>query len=177
MRAYLVLLIASLSAVAQPFAPEPEIPGAFYRLDAGQLVPLERRDAAFRNTSTGFMVMTMKTVLEVPGNRSAVRFKTGQPMQFVVRGPMGFPPGAGSRFLLHKLSTTKDKRRMVISSGYVTPVHMSNVRDPSRDTVPVEVSPYGAWSDGFMLVAAPLAAGEYALTMYSGQTLYCFGVD
>ena len=84
----------------------------------------------------------MKSVREVPGKRSPVRFQSGQPMQFVVRLPVAFPQvEPASRFRLYKLQTSKNKRQLVIARGYFTPVRSSTVRDQSRDAVTMEFSP------------------------------------
>jgi hypothetical protein len=84
----LIIFIGSLAGVAQVKLSEPEFANVFFRLDAGSLVPLERQTASIQGRATGFIVMSTKAASEFPGTKSPVRFRSDQPLDFVVRSPI-----------------------------------------------------------------------------------------
>jgi hypothetical protein len=72
-----LILVAGLGA-QNPV--EPEFADVFFRLDAGNLVPLERQASA--KIHVGPFAGSVKS--EIPGGRSPVRFQaTQQPIEFV----------------------------------------------------------------------------------------------
>jgi hypothetical protein len=171
------VLLAGMRALPEQQIPaEPQYPDVFMRLDAGNLVPLERQTAVMKSKSAGFIVMSMKRVADLSGAKSDVRFHSAPAMEFVVRtaAPTAIDPG--SVYLLRKLTVKKDSRELKFMSGHVTPFGSSLTRHPlGQDVLPVSFSKYGESS--LKLTAHDLPPGEYALSRAYGTALFCFGVD
>lgn len=169
-----VLLYAALVSLCmgQDLA-EPEFAGVFFRLDAGKLVPLERQPvnkfhAGFGGKMSG----------EFPGGKASIRFRTGEPLEFIVRQGIADGDPAGT-YHLKKLTADKKKRRYTIMNVERTSLFSATaISGVGLDDVTVTFSRYGTAS---LKMAVPnLATGEYALGLTfggQGQAMFCFGVD
>jgi hypothetical protein len=173
-----------LSAPSQAQTPdgqsvtEPEFADAFYRIDtAGKLIPLERQTATIQGKASGFIVMSMKSLFEIPGGQSPVRFHTGETLDFVVRSfVVATALDPNTLYALHKLDKKKNKREMVVMTGHASPGGASMNTNPVQGVLHVEFSRYGKSS--LKISAGALAPGEYALSPHAyAQTIFCFGVD
>jgi hypothetical protein len=103
-----------------PAVAEPEFADIFYRLGTGgQLIPLERQTTALHRKQVGIIVTSMEARSEVPGGQSPVRFHAEERLVFVVRTPVaGTAVDPPAHYTLHKLDKKKNKREMVIMTGY-----------------------------------------------------------
>jgi hypothetical protein len=155
---------------------EPEIADIFFRLDQNKLVPLERQSAAIRGGAHGFIVMSMKSTSEFPGAKSPVRFKSGEPVDFVVRSVFRLSAGdPNTIYCLRKLNGKKKTRELVIMSGHASPIGASMTTTPSEGMLPVEFSKYG--NSSLKMTTGALSPGEYAVGHPYGPAVFCFGVD
>src|SRR5215813_10482726 len=80
-----------LRAEDPPTGSEPDDIGAVFRLRSGRLEPLESRRARWAKRHQ--KMFTERDLLNVEGIASTVRFKRGEPLEFVVRclmQPRGF---------------------------------------------------------------------------------------
>jgi hypothetical protein len=166
----------SLVGVAQETVSEPEFADVFFRLDAGNLVSLERQTASVQGKASGFIVMSMKAASEFPGPKSPVRFHAGQPIDFVVRTFLASSTvDPNTLYVLRKLDSKKKTRELVFMAGHITPVGGSSKTNLAQGGLPVEFARYGASS--FKMTTGPLQPGEYAVSLLYAQTVFCFGVD
>ena len=173
-------LSTSAQAPSPPEGPtvrEPDFSEVFCGLDAtGTLIPLERQTAAIRSKASGFIVMTMKSVLDLPGERSPIRFHAGDKLEFVVRSEIASSTlDPGSLYCLRKLERKKNKRELVIMAGRISPIGASAKTDLAQDVVPGDFSLYGQSS--IRVSAGALSPGEYALSVAFAPVVFCFGVD
>jgi len=140
------------------------------------MVPLERQTATIQGKTSGFIVMNVKTVSDFPGAKSPVRFASGQPLEFIVRMPMGQSTlDPNSIYLLRKLDVGKKSRQLVMSTAHFTPIGGSSKSSLAQGVLPVGFSRYGASS--VRMTTSSLVPGEYAVSRMHGQTVFCFGVD
>jgi len=157
---------------------EPQFTDTFYRLDAaGKLIPLERQTATIEAKASGFIVMNMKSLFEIPGGQSPLRFRTAETLEFVVRSFVATAAvDPNTLYSLHKLDKKKNKREMVVLTGHASPVEASINTNPVQGVLAVEFSHYGKSS--LKISAGTLPPGEYALSPHAfAQTIFCFGVD
>jgi hypothetical protein len=157
---------------------EPDFAEIFYRLDAGKLVLLERQSMATMHSGTGFGSYNTKSIL--PGNRSPVRFRAGEPLEFVVRqGQVTGAQDPATAYHLRPLAVKKKTRELAIVTVHATGLFSATSKmDAAVDELPVEFARYG--NSSIRLTTKPLPPGEYALGQsYGGLGLavYCFGVD
>jgi len=159
-----------LTLVAAAFAqtpPEPDANDVFYALQE-KLVPLELQQAAWGSKGAGFVGLGRKSVSEIPGGRSPVRFKSAIRLEFVVRSAAAATPAdPNTVYSLRKLAPKKNKREMIL---------MAQKADPSEAVLPVDFSRYG--NSSYKLAVGPLKPGEYALGRATlPQRVFCFGID
>jgi hypothetical protein len=175
-RGALAMAVLALACLAQTAALEPEMADIFYRLDGGNLVPLEREAPATRSNAHGFFVMNLTTVSEFPGAKSPVRFKSGERLDFVVRSVVPvFAVDPNTIYCLRKLDPKKKTRELPVMSGHFSPLGTSTTSTPAEGILPVEFSRYG--SSSLKMTTGELAPGEYAVGHPHGQAVFCFGVD
>jgi hypothetical protein len=141
-------------------------PEVFYRLDAGKLVRLESQKLEAHITK-----WTGKVWTGVPGEKSPVRFRAGEGLEFIYRSKMASPPFF-SLFSLRRLEAKKGKRELDIDA--------SQTIDLTQYSLPVDFSRYG--KESVKLTTQALTPGEYALRSEyahgeNAQTVFCFGVD
>jgi hypothetical protein len=155
---------------------EPDTSEVFYRLDSGKLISLERQTAVIHSKTSGFIVMSMKTVTEFRGGKSPVRFPSGEPMDFVVRSVLGASGVDQNTFYcLRHLDEKKKTRELLTMVGHASPMGASAQMNVDQGVLPVEFGKYGSGS--IKLHTEPLPSGEYAVSRIYGQTVFCFGVD
>jgi hypothetical protein len=148
-------------AVTLPPAParpvrEPEEAGpVYFRGDSGDLVALERNQAAERrHGSTQYW--------EMPNARSPVRLKSAPEMVFLLRVPEGIDPESYS---LYPLAVANGARRTEAQSG----------RKGGPVTVSFQIAKLH--DSTYSLTVNGLAPGEYSFSPSSSNDGYCFGVD
>ncbi|MGD1097547.1 MAG: hypothetical protein ABSB35_36870 [Bryobacteraceae bacterium] len=172
-------LLATVSLALACFAqttPEPEVADIFFRLDQNKLVPLERQSAAIRGGAHGFIVMSIKSASEFPGAKSPVRFKRGEPLEFVVRSAIRVSlVDPNTIYCLRKLNGKKKTRELLITSGHASPIGASTTTTPAEGMLPVEFSKYG--DSSLKMTTGALSPGEYAVGHPYGPAVFCFGVD
>jgi hypothetical protein len=80
-----LLILTSLGVLAQQ---EPQYVNQFFFLDSssGKLMPLERQNAAMKSKAKGLGYGGASTFYQIKGPKSKVRFKSGQNLEFIVRG-------------------------------------------------------------------------------------------
>lgn len=171
-----IVTLCSLAGLAQETPTEPEFADVFFRLDAGKLVPLERQTATIQGKASGFIVMNMKASWEITGTKSPVRFRSDQPLDFVVRSLLTQSAMDPSTFyFLRKLNIKKKTRELVVMVGHASPGSATMNNDPAQGALPVTFARYGTSS--LKMTTGPLPSGEYALSGPYAQTVFCFGVD
>lgn len=171
-----VVLSAIVPAMPQKVVPEPEFNDVFVALVDGKLMPLERETATIHAGGGGFMVVGTKAAYEVPGDKSPVRFHTGQSLVFVVKTAFASTSVDPSTFyILRRLDSKKKTREVVFMTGRFSPIGGSTKTDLSNGMLPVTFTHYGASS--LKLSVDQLPPGEYALSFSTGPNVFCFGVD
>jgi hypothetical protein len=180
MKSTIKLLVAFLLVIllcaAQTPVREPEFADVFFRLENGQLIALERQPITMKGGGHGFIVVNVKVTARFPGGKSTVRFKAGEPIDFVVRSPLSAGAADPAMFFcLRKLDAKKDHREMTITGGRFTPLGGSTSTNFQEGTVPVSFTKYGNGS--YRVSTSGLPPGEYALGSIYPQVLFAFGVD
>ena len=174
--AIFIVALCSIAVVAQVTLPEPDFADVFFRLDAGKLVPLERQTTTIQGKASGFIVMSMNASWEIPGAKSQIRFRSDQPLDFVMRtalDPSALDPS--TMYLLRRLNSRKKTREIVVMVGHASPGGATMNNDPAQGALPVSFARYGASS--LKMTTGPLPPGEYVLSRPYAQTVFCFGVD
>lgn len=146
---------------------EPEFPDVFYALSGGQLLKLERQEATSR-AKVGAL-MTAKAALEIPGEASPVRLKSGI-VELVVRSPDSLKSDPGALYHIRKMESKKKSREVIL--GTASPF---GAKSSTQSVVAFDYSKYGESS--IKLSVAALPPGEYAVGRQHGQVVFCFGVD
>ena len=172
----IMLIVAACSVLAQESVAEPDMADVFYRLDTGKLVPLERQATAYKGGAHGFVVMKMKMGATLPGGKSPVRFKAGEPLEFVVKSLLsGAYSDQAALYFLRQLEAKKNQRELTTTKGTFTPIGGSATTAPLAGVLPVEFAHYGTGS--LLVKTAGLRPGEYAIGRNYGPFAFCFGVD
>jgi len=172
--AFLVIL-GSRPVVAQqpPRAVEPEYLNTFFLLDrtTGSLKPLEREplEVATKIRALGFG--GARTSMSVHGEQSTVRYREGQPLEFVVLAASQQidPQGLVTLYLME---SDDGRRKLVTATANLGGA--SSVG--SQGAIPINAAKYGK-SSFTITPAQPLPPGEYLLTASGAKDAFCFGVD
>jgi hypothetical protein len=139
---------------------EPQYFSVFYDLrTSGELAELERQNPKI-------IPKGIKTLFEIPSEKSSVRFSAGDEMQFVVRVTEDFDKAAATLQLL-RYETQNGVRQLLLKNEDVL---------KNRATLKLNVEKYGSSS----LKVVPfqkLAPGEYCLSRSTISQGFCFGVD
>ena len=154
---------------------EPEYLGIFFLLDAstGNLIPLERQTPQYNLKAKAMGLGGVKSLLEIKGEKSPIRFKEGQQLEFVVLIPsqQTDPQGILQFFSLESL---KGKRQLILAKEGLTSAGPKSV--VSSKAVPFNAAKYGTSS--FKITSAQnLSPGEYVLSTTSTNDGFCFGID
>jgi hypothetical protein len=181
MLAALPLLTPTLMGQEAKKVQEPEYGGVFFYLDpAGALTPLERQQPAegLRMKMRGPLGILGpagggESVLIFKGAHSAVRFKAGQEIQFVIRLDL---PGVEPCSLVNlgMLQVAKNERSIVLEDGCSTTGYSADTRSPN-----LRHPNFSKYGEGSLKLspAEPLVPGEYLLVSMVGRGFFLFGVD
>jgi hypothetical protein len=154
---------------------EPEYLGIFYLLDlsTGNLTPLERQTAETKVKVKAMGYGGAKSTVEFKGEKSPVRFKEGQKLEFVVLvSSQQIDPQGIIQFF--SLESKNGKRQLVIAKA--SSMGMSGKSVMSERAVPFNASKYGTSS--FKITPAQnLPPGEYTLSAPGNNDGFCFGID
>lgn len=154
---------------------EPEYLGIFFLLDSstGNLIPLERQTPEYKIKLKAMGFGGGKSLLEIRGEKSPVRFKEGQKLEFVVlvSSQQTDPQGSLQFFSLESL---KGKRQLTMAKANLTSTTDKSV--VSERAVPFNATKYGTSS--FKITSAQnLPPGEYTLGATGTKDGFCFGID
>ncbi len=144
--------------------PEPENIGAFYFLDSANnsLIALEKQIATVKKRG----MFKGEVLAEIKGEKSPVRFKTDQKLEFVVSLPNGVDPNKSQLVIW---TVKKGKREVVMVEATWTGSKANPV------FLPYNVTKFG---NAYKFTPArPLSAGEYAFSPSDSYDTYCFGID
>jgi hypothetical protein len=178
---FAIVMLCTLTGLAQEVAPEPTYDNQFFVLAEGRLYPLERQtvNTISANARMGWTGIKAKSAYEFPGVHSPVRFHSDQALNFIVRSPGAIQPSTdpNTLYVLQRLTTDKKNRKMVVSSVSTSlwSSKTSIKTSLTPDTQQVTFTPYGKFST--RITSNPLPPGEYVLSTTPGMTDYCFGVD
>lgn len=178
MKHLLLLSFAFTTALAfsQSAVIEPQFSEQFVALHGGAIVPLEHATATMHAGGGGFMVASSKAAYEIANAKSNVRFKSDEPLVFVVRSPAAQTSiDPSTQYMLRRLDSKKKTREIVIMTGRFSPFGGSTQTNLGAGQLPLTFARYGESS--FKVSAGALPPGEYALSRAYGQELFCFGVD
>jgi hypothetical protein len=157
---------------------EPEYVGVFFRLNPkdGELIPLERQNTQMRAVAGGFIAIGAKVAAQVDGEKSPIRFKRGDKLDFVVKlnSQQNDPQ---SQIGFASFESGKGKRQIVLAKGSAAPFVGTSVKDVSQSKIVSDnVVKYGESSFKVSPVEQ-LAPGEYVLGIKGVAVSFCFGVD
>ena len=154
---------------------EPEYLGNFFLVDSdtGKLIPLERITGETKIKVKAMGFGGGEGSFEFKGEKSPVRFKEGQKLEFVVLvSSQQVDPQ--SVIQLFSLESKKGKRRLLISkAGFIG---TSGKTVTSERAVPFNVAKYGT-SSFKVTPAQHLPPGEYTLSGPGTNDGFCFGID
>jgi hypothetical protein len=151
---------------------EPEYLGNFFLLDSstGNLIPLERQTPATTAKGTGYAGEEVS--IEFKEEKSPVRFKEGQELQFVVLVSSQQTDPQTLQFF--SLASKNGKRRLVTAKRNFMGTKGKSVM--GEKAVPFNATKYGTSS--FKITAAQkLSPGEYVLGAPGTHDGFCFGID
>jgi hypothetical protein len=155
---------------------EPEFEGVFFRLAAGKLLPLERQMLAVKVKVSGTFIINTKATLDIPGGTSPVRFRAGEPLEFVVRSPLATSAtDPTATYHLRRLEAAKGTREVPAIVGHASLVGATSNTTPTAGLLPLEFAHYGVSS--YEASTSGLSPGEYAIGQAGAKTVFCFGVD
>ena len=172
------LLIAVILSAQDSPLPVPQYDEVFYRYDrtAGKLIDLERQKGAVESKPKALGFAGYKASVYFRGAHSPVRFKEGDPLEFVFSLPQRVDPHS-LQFVALRISG--NRREFVdVQSNRPSPLGVGTAKDVSeRSAVPYDIQKYG--DSAYRLIpSSPLPPGEFAL---SGPTpdnvAYLFGID
>lgn len=171
-----VLLLLSFVVAQEPQkAQEPEYLGIFYLLDSltGNLVPLERQTPDYKMKVKAMGFGGGESLLEFKGEKSPMRFKEGQKLEFVVLvSSQQIDPQSIVQFFA--LQPKSGKRRLSIAKA--SSMGMSGKSTMNEKAVSFNAAKYGTSS--FKITPAQnLPPGEYAISTTSANDGFCFGID
>jgi hypothetical protein len=154
---------------------EPGYTGVISLLDSdtGNLTPLERKSVETKtNTSFGGFGGA-STILIIKGEKSPIRFKEGQKIEFVVRvASQESDPQSIIQFFT--LKSIDNERQMVLATAGSMGMNGRSVMNESK--VSFNADKYGKSSFRFA-PAQNLAPGEYTLSAPGNHDGFCFGID
>jgi hypothetical protein len=164
------LIAACLSAEDAPL-PVPEYDEVFYSYDrvAGKLIDLERQESKVDSKPEALGLAGYRVVYFLSGKHSPIRFREGDPLEFIVSLKPRTDPHVLQLFVLR---VAGDRRQIVDS----VPTRVGRQYVLNKSAVPYDVQKLG--DSLYRLVPSkPLAPGEYSLSLSTTQVAYAFGVD
>lgn len=154
---------------------EPEYLGIFFLLEpsTGNLIPLERQTAESKVKVKAMGFGGGESSLEIKGEKSPVRFKEGQKLEFVVLvSSQQIDPQGIIQFF--SLESKKGKRRLMLAKA--SSMGMSGKSVMSERAIPFNAAKYGT-SSFKISPAQDLPPGEYTLGAPGNNDGFCFGID
>ena len=155
--------------------PEPEYQGTVYWLDnkTNKLVTLERQkvNIAIKVKALGYG--GGKSLLEVTGSQSPIRFKSDETPEFVFQASQNVDPLTLAQIVVFTVRKGHRELLMVQSKGLLGFGGVKSEVD--KATVPFRASKYNESSIKISPIT-PLAPGEYGVR-FMGMDVYCFGVE
>jgi hypothetical protein len=161
----IALSLCAITAISQERKlPEPESIGVFYYLDAvnESLLPLDRQVAVGKKRG----LIKEQIVVQLVGEKSSVRLKTNQKMEFVVNLPNGIDP---NKYHLYLFDVKKGKREIVLAQSTMTGAKSNFVQ------VPCNITKFGGAYK--FTPSQTLAAGEYGFFPNDSNDSFSFGID
>ena len=171
----LFLFAHNISAQETKKVQEPEYIGVFAFLDPGtsNLQDLERQTPEAKVKVKAFGYGGAESSMQIKGDRSPIRFKTNQKLEFIVRtasqqiDPM-------SLIQLFSFTPNKGMRRLMMAK--VGSIGMSSKAVTNQSAISFNVAKYG--DSSFKVVPAnTLSPGEYCLSTSTSTDAFCFGID
>jgi hypothetical protein len=154
---------------------EPEYLGIFFLLDSstGNLIPLERQTPEYKIKIKAMGLGGGKSLYEFKGEKSPVRFKELQNLEFVVLvSSQQNDPQAILQFF--SLESQKGKRQLIWAKANLTSNTDKSVAN--ERAVAYNATKYGTSS--FKITSAQnLPPGEYMLGAPGTHDGFCFGID
>lgn len=171
----LVILCHAVYAQETKKVQEPEYLGTFFLVDSdtGNLIPLERQTGESKVKIKAMGFGGGEGAIEFKGEKSPVRFKEGQKLEFVVLvASQQTDPQTVIQFF--SLESKKGKRRLLIAKASFIGTSSGTVT--SKSAVPFNAAKHGMSS--FRIIPAQnLAPGEYTLSGPGTNDGFCFGID
>ena len=159
---------------------EPDFIGVFFRLNPtnGDLIYLERQNTQRRtSTADAFITVDTKTMMQIDGEKSPVRFKRGDQLDFIVKlNSQQDDPQSQIEFVLFE--SVKGKRQWVLEKGSSSTLSaFGSANDISRKKmVSYNFAKYGESSFKVSPINQ-LSRGEYLLGLNGVSASFCFGID
>lgn len=159
---------------------EPEYVGVFFRLNPtnGELISLERQNTEMRTSRADkFVTVDTKTIALIEGEKSPVRFKRGEKLDFIVKlNSQQNDPQGQIGFVLFE--SVKGKRQWVLGKGSASTLSAFGSADDisQKRMVPYNFAKYGESSFKVSPVDQ-LLPGEYVLGIKGIAVSFCFGID
>ena len=157
---------------------EPEYIGVFFYLNPtdGKLIPLERQNTQMRTGAGGFWSVSATTTAEVDGEKSPVRFKQGENLDFIVKlGSQQNDPQGQIGFATFD---SEDGKRLVVLAKATARLtgSVSSGETWQSKLVAYDVAKYGE-SSFRVSPKSQLLPGEYVLGIKDVAISFCFGID
>jgi hypothetical protein len=171
-----LFIAVTLSAQDTPL-PVPQYDEVFYRFDrsGGKLTELERQVAAVESKPKALGFAGYKASFYLRGAHSPVRFREGDPLEFVFSLPQRADPRTVQFLVLRK--SGKRREFIQLQSNRPSPLGVGTAKDVSeRSAVPYEIQKHGD-SAYRLLPSRPLPPGEYTLSLPTNNVAYSFGID
>lgn len=154
--------------------PEPEFQGTVYWLDRGnnKLNALERQKPRGRTKATPFV--GAKSMTEIEGDRSPVRFAADSKPEFIFQAPQNVDPQGLAAIV--KFNVKKGHREVIRARthGFMGLGSVSS-GDADTESVPFQALKYNE-SSIRITPTMPLPPGEYGI-FGRGMEIFCFGVN
>jgi hypothetical protein len=172
-----ILFLVCVIAVGQDTKKiqEPEYVGVFFLLEpsSGALVPLERQRPEVKMKVKAMGFGGGESSIEFKGEKSSIRFKSDQPLFFVVRAAsQQIDPNSYLQFF--SLESKKDKRKLIVAKA--SSMGLSGKSVVNTRAVLFNVEKYGE-SSFKISPAQKLPPGEYVLSGEGINDGFCFGID
>ncbi|HQU84321.1 MAG TPA: hypothetical protein PKY59_14385 [Pyrinomonadaceae bacterium] len=172
--AVVFLFSATAQAQQKTKVEEPQYIFVFHYLDsAGKLLPLEKQTPKITSKISMLGYGGASSGYEFTGGTSSVRFKSGDPIEIIVRG-MSADIDPSDMIAIVALKSKKDKRSITLTK--IGTMGMSTkTKDAFEQSFSFTTSKYG---DGSLKIKPDkLAPGEYAVVSKISQYYFLFGID
>lgn len=153
---------------------EPQYIFVFHYLDSvGKLLPLEKQTPKGKTKVSMMGYGGASSGYEFTGGISSVRFKAGEPIEFIVRG-LSADVDPTDMIAIVPLKSKKDKRSITLVK--VGSMGMSaKTKDAFEQSFSFTANRYG--ENSLKITPEKLVPGEYAVVSRISQYYFLFGVD